>query len=239
MDRDVFHKKRKKILKVISIFMVVVLSVLIVFGFVYLRFGIAGIFQNPFLAGLFGINEQQNIDNSTITDDEIAKIDNALGYNLKTQDRSSFTGRATKELILTPQGFSYLISSFLSDKTTLKNLQLKASGKDELSLSAVVNVGAMAKTFGESKEVIEATVGKLPDEVPVLSTVSLQYKDKLSSIKEMKVGNLTIPDNIYTSVNGYVDEGIVMFFDNALDINLNNLRISGDNIVINAEFPSP
>lgn len=239
MDRKVFHEKRKRILKTISICMVVILSVLIVFGFVYLRFGIAGIFQNRFFAGLLGINEQQNIDNLKITDEEIEKIDKILGYNLKTQDRSSFTDKVTKELALTPQGASYLISSFLSDKNALENLQLQTRGDDALSISAIVNVGAMAKIFGESKEIIEGTVGKLPDNVPVLSTVSLKYQDKLSSIEEFKLGNLTIPENMYTSLNGNVDEGIGMFFDNALDINLNSLSVSGDNIVINADFPAP
>ncbi|MHB1483213.1 MAG: hypothetical protein ACYCYI_00990 [Saccharofermentanales bacterium] len=240
MDRVSFLKTKKKTLKTIAIILVVLLSVLMVFVIIYSRFGIAGIFSNPLTSRLLGLKVQQKIAIPTISANEIEEINTALGYDPTKVDTKSLDSDKDIELELTPQGATYLFNSMLKDKDMLENFQIAANEKGEIELSAIADVGLICEMLGEDKASIETTIGELPDKVPVYTEMTADYENSNSVISEIKVGNVKIPGSLYSSINGSVDEGLELFFSNALGIDLDGISVGdGQTIILSGSFPAP
>lgn len=239
MERVLFQKKKKKVLKTIAITLTAVLAVAGILALLYLRFGIAGLFRNAFTSSMLGLDKQQDLAVPTLAADEKERISELLGYDPSDTDESVLPSRKEMELTLSPQGASYLLSAMLKDKDALENLQIAATADGVLELSAIADIGLLCESVGESKETIESTIGDLPDTVPVYTAVSLDSSNGNSSIQSIKIGNLKVPDGFYTALNGGIDDGLDLFFDNQLDIDLDYIGVEGDHVVIRGTFPSP
>lgn len=239
MERVKFKQKKRTVLKVVAVTLVVILSILAILALVYSRYGIAGLFNNRFTSNLLGLNDQQILVVPTISLEEKAEINGILGYDPVTTDRSRLVSYKDMEFSLTPQGAAYLMNSLLKNKETLGNLQIATTQKGELEISAVADVALLCEMVGQNKESIESSIGELPDKVPVYSTLSANHQTNNSSITSIKIGDMEVPSGTYTSINGYVDEGLNLFFSNALGINLDQLSVQDQTVVISGNFPSP
>lgn len=240
MDRISYMKTKKKTLKTIAVILIVILSVIMVFIFIYSRFGIAGIFNNPLTSKLLGLKEQQKIAIPTISSNEKENINDALGYDPSKVDMESLETNKDLELELTPQGATYLLNSMLRDKEMLQDFQIATNDEGDIVLTAIADVELICGILGENIESIESTIGELPDKVPVYTEMSADHKLNSSAISEIKVGKLKIPGSLYTAINGSVDEGLELFFENALGIDLEDITV-GENqtIILSGNFPAP
>lgn len=239
MERAKFNSKKKKVLKTVAICLMVFLCIAGVLGFIYLRFGIAGLVQNPIATALFGLDKQQDLGIPTITTDEKSKINEAIGYNLETMDRASLTSTKNLDLSLSPQGMTYMMNALLENKETFQHLQIAATKEGELQISAVADVALICDIIGQDKALIETSVGPLPDKVTVYTALMLEHQTGGTVIDSIKIGQVKIPSSLYASVNDGVDEGMDLFFSEALGIGLDYLSIEGQNITIRGDFPAP
>ncbi len=239
MEREQFQKKKSKILKRVAILLAVFMSLFLIIALVYSRFGIAGLFQNKFLSNIMGLDKQQILTVPSITIQEEDKIKSELGFDPKTQNLSELKGHKTMTMTLTPQGTTYLMNSLLKEKNIVNNLMVSTTNKNELEISAIADVALICKMVGENKESIESSIGELPDKVPVYSTLSTNYKGNNSAITSIKVGSFDVPGSIYTSINGSIDSGLDLFFENALGIKLENISIENNQITLSGDFPAP
>ena len=239
MERTKFQSKKRKILKIVAISLTALLVVAGIVVLLYIRFGIAGLFKNPITSAALGLNKQQELAIPTISSEEKTEISNAIGYDIETVDRSKLTSAKEVELTVSPQGAAYLMNAMMKNKDTLENLQIATTTDGKLEISAIADVELICETVGEDKATIESTIGELPDKVPVYSAILPNHEDGSSSISSIKIGNITVPGNLYTSLNGYVDEGLNLFFDNALGIDLDNIKVEGGNVIISGTFPAP
>lgn len=238
MERIEFQLKKTKVLRIIAISLTVILSISIIIGLVYARFGIAGLFQNPFISKLLGLDKQQEIVMSAISIKEKNEIIQKLGFDPETVDKKQLTSFKHIEMSLTPQGTAYLIKSLLKSKDTIQNLQIGISNTNGLEVSAVGDVALICEMVGENKAVIESTIGELPDKVPVYAELQTDNQSDNTSISQIKAGMVKIPKSVYTSINGYVDQGIELFFLNAMGIKLKELNVSDQSVNISGNFPS-
>jgi len=238
MEREKFQRKKKKVLRIIAIALTISLSVLVILALVYARFGIAGLFQNPFTSRLFGLDKQQDIAMPTISNDEKNEIIKALGYDPESVSKEMLTSFKSLDLSLTPQGTAYLIKALLKNKDTIENLQIATTNGNNLEISAIADIALICDMVGENKEAIESTIGELPDKVPVYSELLTEHQSNNTAITQIKIGQVKIPNSIFTSVNGYVDQGINLFFQNALGIQLEGISVNDQSVNINGNFPS-
>jgi len=239
VEREKFNLKKKKVLKIAAICLTVVICIIGVLGFIYLRFGIAGFIQNPIATNLFGLDKQQQLGIPTITADEKTKINDAIGYNLETTDRASLTSTKNLDLSLSPQGMTYMMNALLENKETFQNLQIAATKEGDLEISAVADVAMVCDIIGQDKSLIESTVGPLPDRVTVYTALTPDHQTGGTTIDSIKIGQMKVPSRLYASINDGVDEGIDLFFSEALGIDLDYLSIDGQNIIIRGYFPAP
>ncbi len=233
MSQKEYQAHKHRILKIITITLAVLLSLGIVFALVYARFGLAG------FAKLLGLDRQQNIVTQPLEDTEITYIKDTLGYDPVTADTGGASGTESVSLSLTPAGLHYLISSMVRTDGMLENLQVNVSESGDLMLSSIVDVDLMLKTFGESKELIDSSIGELPAQVPVYVVASLGEGENASQIDELKVGSLKIPAKLLGSINPYIDEGLVLLFANAMNISLDDIYVKDGKIELTGDFPSP
>lgn len=239
MERTKYVNTKHKVLKTIAIILLLIVSIALVFLIIYSRFGIAGIFQNKLISGILGLNKQQMLPVPTVSNTEISEIINKLGYDPAKEEISEMKSKRNLDFSLSPQATTYLINSLIKDKEVVENLQISTTNDNKIELSAIANIDTISKMVGESKESIENSIGELPDKVPVYAKLSSNYNDNNSSISSIKVGQLEIPESIYTSINGYVDEGLELFFENALGVDLEDFTIKDNMINLTGEFPSP
>ncbi len=239
MERVKFQHKKKKILKIVAITLTSLLVLCGILALLYVRFGIAGLFKNSITSSVLGLNKQQDLAIPTISVEEKDEINDAIGYDPETVDRASLTSRKEVELNVSPQGAAYLLSSMLKNEETLDNLQISTTKEGALEISAIADIALICETVGESKETIESTIGELPDKVPLYSSIQPSHEDGNSSITSIKIGSLKVPDSLYTSINGYVDDGLEKFFSNALGIDLDNIGVENGNVIISGTFPAP
>lgn len=239
MERTEYVKKKRKVLKIVAITLGVILSLLIIIGLIYARFGIAGLFQNSITSNLLGLNKQVNLGIPTVSGDEKAAVNKMLGYDLETADKASLTSNKKLDLILTPQEATYLLTSLSKNDDTFQNLQITATTDGEVALSTVANVALACQMVGENVESIESSIGDLPDTVPVYIELAPDHEDGNSSVSKIKVGQMTVPGGIYTSINGFVDQGLDLLFENALGVDLENISVKDGQIEISGEFPAP
>lgn len=233
MSREKFITRKSRILKGITISLAVLLSVGIVFGVVYARFGIAG------FAKMLGLDKQQNIATGIVEKTEVDYIEEKLGYDPGSTEKTDLHNTGHIEMSLSPSGLNYLITSMLADEKTLDSLQVNVDDDGNLMLSSIVDVDLVLKAFGESKDLIDSSIGELPANVPVYTVASLGQDGEASMIEELKVGNLSIPAKLLGSINPYVDEGLDLLFKNTMDIDLEDLFIQDGMIQIAGEFPVP
>ena len=233
MSREKYITKKSRILKGITISLAVLLSIGLVFGLVYARFGIAG------FARILGLDKQQNIATGAVEKTEVDYIKDQLGYDPASTEKADLLNTAYIKMSLSPSGLNYLISSMLADEKTLDSLQVNVDDDGNLMLSSIVDVDLVLKAFGESKDLIDSTIGKLPENVPVYAVTSLGQDGETSIIEELKVGNLSIPAKLLGSINPYVDEGLDLLFMNTMNIDLEDFYIQDGKIQLTGEFPIP
>ncbi|MHB1453038.1 MAG: hypothetical protein ACYCYM_03640 [Saccharofermentanales bacterium] len=233
MSREKYKTRKSRILKGITISFAVLLSVGLVFALVYARFGIAG------FSRILGLDKQQNITTGTVEKTEIGYIEEKLGYDPGNTEKTALHNTGHIEMSLSPEGLDYLISSMLTEAETLDNLQVDVSDDGNLVLSSIVDVDLVLQTFGESKDLIDSSIGELPEKVPVYAVASLGTDGEASIIEELKVGNLSIPAKLLGSINPYVDQGLDLLFKNAMNIDLEKIFIQDGNIQLTGEFPVP
>lgn len=231
--------KKHKILKIIGICLVTVICLFGIVGYIYLRYGIAGLIQNPIATNVFGLDKQQQLGTPTITTEEKSKINDAIGYDLETTDRASLTSTKNIDLSVSPQGMTYLMNALIENKETFKNLQIATTKEGELEISAVADVGLICDIIGQDKELVESTVGPLPDKVTVYTELSPNHQTDSTTIDSIKIGQLKVPANLYASINEGVDDGLDLFFSKALGIDLDYLAVENQNITIRGNFPAP
>ncbi|MHB8962129.1 MAG: hypothetical protein ACYC5K_03160 [Saccharofermentanales bacterium] len=233
MSREKYKTRKSRILKGITISLAVFLSIGIVFGLVYARFGIAG------FARILGLDKQQNIATGVVEKTEIDYIEEKLGYDPGSTEKADLHHTGHVEMSLSPSGLNYLISSMLADEETLDSLQVNVDDDGNLMLSSIVDVDLVLKAFGESKDLIDSTIGELPENVPVYAVTSLGEDGEASIIEELKVGSLSIPGKLLGSINPYIDEGLDMLFKNTMNIDLEDIYIKDGMIQLAGEFPVP
>lgn len=233
MSREKYKSKKSKILKGITISFAVLLSIGLVFALVYARFGIAG------FSKILGLDKQQNIATGIVEKDEVSYIEEKLGYDPGNTEKADLHNTGHVEMSLSPEGLDYLISSMLTKDEMLDNLQVDVNDEGHLMLSSIVDVDLVLQTFGESKDLIDSTIGELPEKVPVYAVASLGTDGNASIIEELKVGSLGIPAKLLGSINPYIDEGLDLLFKNAMNISLEDIFIKDGNIQISGEFPIP
>lgn len=231
MSRAEFRKKSSRVLKAITILIAVVVTFALVFGAVYLKFGLAG------FSGLLGLTKQQMLKTEDLADEEKAYIDTELGIDLGRVTPGASGGRKKLELKLSAAGMTKVMNSFLIEPDTLTDLQIEVSGSQTLKLSAVGNVDLVLDAFGESKEFVESAIGKLPDDVPVYIELDVPDSETVPEIKELKVGATKIPGRLVSLIDPYVSEGLEMLFDNTMGIQLDGLYVEDGQIVIKGGFP--
>ncbi len=239
MERTEFQKKKKKILKIIAIVLTSLLLIASIIAIVYIRFGIAGLLQNPVAKSLFGIDRQQNLNVPSIAAQEKKSLSQILGYDIETVDREDLTSSRSLDMTLSPQEATYLMNALLRDKKSLENLQISATADGELEVSAVADVELVCEMFGEDKETVESSVGPLPEKVTIYAAVLPQTVSETSSIESFKIGQLEIPKNIYSGLSGYVDQGVDMLFTSAFGIDLDDLSVKDGKITVSGKFPAP
>lgn len=239
MERTEFVKKKKKALKIIAVTLTVLLLVVSVIAIIYIRFGIAGLLQNPIAKSIFGIDKQQNLAIPTIAQQEIDDISDVLGYDIDSADREELKSTRKMTLTSSPQGMTYLMNALLINKDSLKNLQVNATESGELEVSAVADVTLVCEMIGQDKETIESSVGKLPDQVTIYAAVIPGTKTGTTSITSIKIGQIGVPGGIYSAINGYVDDGIDLLFTNAFGIDVEDISIEDQKITIVGGFPAP
>lgn len=239
MERVAFLEKKKKVLKIITVTLTVLLLIISVVVIIYIRFGIAGLLQNPIATSVFGLDKQQDLAIPSIAAKEIEDIKEELGYDLDTIDREELASTRKMSLTASPQGMTYLMNAFLIDKDSLKNLQVNATEDGELEVSAVADVELVCEMIGEDKETIESSIGKLPDHVTIYAAVIPSTETNTSSITSIKIGQIGVPGGLYSAINGYIDDGIKLLFTNAFGIDVEDISIEDQKITIAGGFPAP
>jgi hypothetical protein len=134
---------------------------------------------------------------------------------------------------------AYVINEMTSDEEMLDNLQVNVSDDGLLMLSTVADVELVLQAFGESKSLIDSTIGELPDKVPVYVQTSLGVDGDASTLQSLKVGNLSIPAKLLGSLNPYVDQGLDMLFENTMNITLDEFYVEDGTIHLTGDFPAP
>jgi hypothetical protein len=99
VSRETFKTRKSRILKGITISLAVLLSIGLVFGLVYARFGIAG------FAKLLGLDKQEIIATGTVEKTEIESIHETLGYDPAQSDTANMTGRQRVDMALSRPGW--------------------------------------------------------------------------------------------------------------------------------------
>jgi len=239
IQRAGFISKKRKVLKVVSI---VIFSLIIIVGgivFWFVKNGTAGLFKDSGLSKILGINRQIQLEETDETMLDKNTMIEKLGYDIEEYKREDLKKRKSMNIELNSKEVAYLISKMQKNENTIKNVQVKIDDKDNLLLSAIVNVENMAQAFGADTATIEASVGKLPDEVPLYTELNIDGENNLSSINNTKIGKVTIPGFISSQLNPYVEDGVEDFFGNILGINIDNISISDGNLNIEGTFPAP
>lgn len=231
LTRSQFIKRKSGILKAISIFITVLISIALVFVLLYSKFGISG------FSGLLGLEKQQNLNTEELIPEEADYLKSEFGFDLDKIKPGELTGKKYLKLRLSAAGMTKVINTFLKDPEVLTNLQIEVSDDQTLKLSAVGNVDLILSAFGESKQFVESSLGKLPDDVPVYVELLPGKDETASEILELKVGAVKIPRRLVGMIEPYVGEGLDMLFDNTMDIQLDKLYIDGDDIVLEGRFP--
>ena len=239
MKREEFNHRKSKILKIVAVSLIVVVCIAGILGFIYLRFGIAGLIQNPIATSLFGLDKQKDLDISDITKDEKSEINDAIGYDLGTIDRASLTSTQNLELTVSPQGLVYMMNALIENKETFQNLQIAATEDGKLEISAVADVGLICDIIGQDKELIESSVGPLPDKVTLYTALNPAHDTGGTTIDSIKIGQVKVPSSLYGSINAGVDDGLDLFFSEALGINLSYLSVEDQKITLRGLFPAP
>ncbi len=239
MEREEFNQRKSKILKVVAVSLIVVVCIAGILGFIYMRFGIAGLIQNPIATSLFGLDKQKDLDTPDMTREEKSKINDAIGYNLETLDRASLTSTRNLELTVSPQGMVYLMNALIKNKETFQNLQIAANQEGKLEISAVADVGLICDIIGQDKALIESSVGPLPDKVALYTALNPDHQADGTTIESIMIGQVQVPSSLYSSINAGVDDGLDLFFSEALGIDLDYLSVEGQKITLKGSFPAP
>ena len=238
-QRKEFVSRKRKVLKIVSISILAL--IIIIGGFViwYINNGVAGLFKNSAISKILGTNKQIQLEETDGTKLDINTVNEKLGYNIDEYEREDLKKHKSLSVELDSKEAAYLISELQKDEETMKNVQVEIDGEENLLLSAVVNVEKMAQAFGADTATIEASVGELPDEIPIYAQLDLSGENNSVSLEEIKLGKVKIPDFISSQLNGYVDEGVEDFFENILGIEIDDISISDGNLNIEGDFPAP
>lgn len=231
VERTEFKKKKFVILKVFAIFTAVIASIAIVIGFVYSRFGLLG-----FAGGAIDTDKQVLLSPNEIIDEELNYIINALGYNPLEKKEYTIYESKRIELELSSAGVQTIMIGLLKEEDTFNNLMV-TTNNDTLSLSLIGNTDLILQLFDVSREMIESTIGKVPDEIPLYLDLKPGEGVEASVLEKLKIGSIKIPNTILKSINPYVDEGLHLLFLNSYGIELEKLTVKENKVNLVGNFP--